>query len=518
MADVTYGNVSVQGNSSRRGLSLKLAFGEGAYVTLEDVAEYFYGDARFARYIKEANEVKYLVSENLSTMGSMRLYLDQYLYCPLVYLQDSETIDELSVAVYDEVSVKERASTPSEGEVLSQNSDGIAVLIFKTTPNGTEPPRWWRVKSLIELEIRSSMFEGSRAVQMSWPKELNDDPHMNLYGNRVVIGIDGKLIFAGLLINPSVSVRKSVVMSWVAQSHSYLAIKTHVNPSLFATQWDDMSPLQIINTLAIGMGIPIYISTRAKEFLKDPYLDEDGLATMGNDIRGTTPFKFISKLVSAAGMYTYASKAGGLVISDVDVYDADPEPRVILRSGENNIEFKVKYNYTELARTYSTMTQKRDNEGYEGVQWPEFPLPIFKNSVRTTGAGVARNLADAVYSPTAAFEMFSSLALAVNIKVVVVGWTDDLGVPWEINTPALIYSPDHGLNDGKKEIEAIISGVQMTYNKSKKVTTLSVSLPGAFDVYVGSIIPFLTSPGQHVGFEAINATELGLDNTNESQG
>jgi len=396
-----------------------------------------------------------------------------------------------------------------------EHPKGTTVVVFRREPEDPEFPgaslkqsRRWKIENLISLTVRQSLFEGARAVEMKWPLDLNDAPHQNLYGNSVVVLNEGNLIFSGILVQPKIESKKGQTITWVAQSHTYTFIKTHFNPTSFKLGWDQMTPLAVVSQLSHLFVQPFSLDETAKELLAVPYADSDGLEHINSDIAGTTPFKFAEKLISAAGMYVHCRADSVLSVRKVN-------PRgdavATLRQGDN-VEFNVKYNYGDLARTYSVLSQKRDAEDIQMAEMPEFPLPIFRNRVRTTGLGGALDVANSWGAGVAVYELSKSLAEAVNIQVIVPEWeVPETNRLWEVGDRVELDAPIYGLVGAEGPLQAVVSGITLTHTKVQKKAALSLSLPGVFDVRLPQVLPFLLGPEQDVGFRSVSLTESGGD-------
>lgn len=466
-------------------------------MTAEDVALFAYGGTEYAWAVRENNPNAFFPT------GGPRV---QKFFCPSVLdrVRGGTSSDISADGWKDFYSLPDWADT--ERAAGESYTDEIVVLIFQRNSSTHT-----KLGGTVSLHYRASLFEASRALEITWPFELNDDPLINLYGNHVVCAFRGRVFFMGVLVAPSVNTEGGVTMTWVAQSHTYVPLTTHFNPSTVNTSWKEMPAIEVLYEISNTSFIPMRVATNnlrtadEKEKFFGPKMlgyinsDEDGLKAHDmQDVLGTTPIKFIQDILEPTGIFATADDDGFLLIHKVHI--DNPSVREFI-DGEPGFELSVQYDFKDLAKTYCVLSQRRDSEAAEAVRHDSFPLPIYRNAVRSNTLLETGELSRR--------ELSKSLAKAVDIKITVPGWVNErTGQLWRLEDIVYVFSARYGLMERlAKPAEAgqgyyelplalIISGIKATWSEKGQTTELMLSLPGVFDTEFYRTIPFLTAPNE----------------------
>jgi hypothetical protein len=471
-------------------------------VTAADVAKLAYGDATKASVIEKNNTMAFLPD------GTP---IAKTFFCPALV----EPINKGAVPPGTQRGFVTRPDWVATERAAGESyPDEIVVLLFQRNSSSHT-----KIRGTVSMHYRASLFEASRAVEITWPFELNADPLINLYGNHVVCAFRGKVFFMGVLVSPSVNTEGGITMTWVAQSHTYVPLTSHFNPAAVNTGWKEMAAIDVLSEISTWEQIPMRVdpsnlrTADEKEKFFGPKMlgyvntDEDGLKSHDmQDVLGTTPIKFIQDILEPTGIFATADDDGFLLIHKVHI--DNPAVRDFIE-GEPGFEIDVQYDFKDLAKTYCVLSQRRDSEAAEAVRHDSFPLPIYRNAVRSNTLLETGELSRR--------ELSKALAKAVDIKITVPGWVNErTGQLWRLEDTVFVFSPRYGLLERLEKrtwsdstlstnvsggyyetpLALIISGIKATWSDKGQTTELMLSLPGVFDTEFYRTIPFLTAPNE----------------------
>lgn len=374
----------------------------------------------------------------------------------------------------------------------------------------TAKPKRWRVETITGLVIKESLFEGANTMEFSRPILDSDDPDMDIFGNHVLVAYGGDIVFSGMLISPQVDDRKGKTISWTAVSHTYVALKSHLNPQIHQNEWDKLLPRDIIFQLAYQLGIPIRMSEEEEAILSLPFPDDEGQRNMAYDIATTTPFSVFEKLISAVGRYICAGDDGFFTVVSPSRFLSN-EPVAQFKNGESEAKFTVRYKYEELAHTYSVSSERREYNEAEIARLNGFPLPIFRNMHRKVRPQEVIDGASAWRSGAAVLEMSKAIANSLNIDVEVPGWTvPKLGRVWKRSDIVAALSKVHRLHGASEDspVRLVVGTITREYSETTQRTVLGLFQRGVFDALLTEKAPYLTKAKEYLGFEALDSIRL----------
>lgn len=106
-----------------------------------------------------------------------------------------------------------------------------------------------------------------------------------------------------------------------------------------------------------------------------------------------------------------------------------------LHRGEDLVEFSADYDYGDVARTYTVLSQRREANEYGSYVFYPYPaqMQVFKNS--TTDLSVASTLEEA-----AEFEAARQLTDALTITMQTPTLIDKTGTPWSLGRKVGVQS------------------------------------------------------------------------------